>query len=167
MKINAQGDGTATAHGPTRRVTLTRRSVTVDGLWQTLRSRRSRKEKAMVSNLRCSLMGLAVGILAGCAGSAKPDDLIASSEASVKTAQEIGAQGYPRAALSLQLAVDELQHARDFIKSGDEEKAKLQLLRAKVDGDLALALTQSARAVADAEAARERLRAITVPASEE
>ncbi len=120
----------------------------------------------MVSNLRFGLLGFAMAAL-GCTQAAKPDDQLAASEASVRTAQEIGAQAYPRAALSLQLAIDELQRAKDLIKNGDIDKARYQLLRSRADGDLALALTRSAQALAEAQAARDRLQTLQTPESQQ
>ncbi len=118
----------------------------------------------MIHALRYGLVALAL-VAGGCAQAARPDDQLVASAASVRTAQEIGAQSVPRAALALQLAEDELQHARDLINNGDNEKARFQLLRSKADGDLALSLTQSARAIAEADAAREQLKSLAAPVS--
>ena len=120
----------------------------------------------MVLNARHGVLGLAIFVF-GCAQGAKPDDQLAASEASVRTAQEIGAGSYPRAALSLQLAVDELQRAKDLIKNGENDRAKNQLLRSRVDGDLALALTKSAQALTEAQAARDRLETLRPPETQQ
>jgi hypothetical protein len=110
----------------------------------------------MTLKLRSAFTGLAL-LAAGCTQAVKPDDQLATSEASVRTAQELGAQSIPPAALELQLAMDSLGHAKDLIKAGDNEGAKYQLWRSKADADLALALTRNSRAVAEADGAQAQL----------
>ena len=119
----------------------------------------------MRPTLKVVFAALGAGLFAvGCAGAPRPDDQLVASEASVRTAQEIGAQHIPSAALELQLAEDELQHAKDFIRNGDNDKAKRELVKSKADSDLALSLTKREHALAEADTAQTNLKALNAPA---
>jgi len=66
-----------------------------------------------------------------------------SSAASIRGAQEAGAEDVPRAALYLQLANEQSAKAKVLIASGGEDNmraASRLLMRASADGDLAIAL---------------------------
>jgi hypothetical protein len=99
---------------------------------------------------------LALG--AGCATYPKPIDSLAASEASVRAAQEVGAQKVPPAALQYELASEELGRAQMLLKDGENEKANGWLLRARADAELAIALTKEAKAQTDAQAAQQQLK---------
>jgi hypothetical protein len=77
----------------------------------------------------------------GCASAPAPTEQLASAEASVRAAHELGADSVPRAQLHLKLAQD-----------GEQERATLVLTRARADAELALALTREATAHKDLEA---------------
>lgn len=102
------------------------------------------------------LGSLVVGGVA-CAQMAKPDAQLADSEAAVRVAEGVGAKQVPQAALEDQLANEELQHARDLMKDDKNEEASLQLMRAKADAELALALTRVEQAKGSAKSAQEQL----------
>lgn len=87
---------------------------------------------------------------AGCASAPKPVDTLARSEAAVRSAQVMGAEQNPTAALHLRLAQEQLQLARRKMNDGDNERARYLLLRAQADADLAMNLAQEARAQDDA-----------------
>ena len=86
---------------------------------------------------------LALGTFAfGCAGGTLPSEKLASAEASVKAARELGAASVPRAELHLRLAQEEVQQAEQCAKDGDEARGKVLLDRARADAELAMALTR-------------------------
>jgi hypothetical protein len=103
-------------------------------------------------------LGLFVGValVGGCATTQPPTDKMESSAASIRGAQEAGAQNVPRAALYLQLANEQSAKAKQLISSGgtDNMKAAANLLmRASADGDLAIALADDDKDRVAAEAA--------------
>jgi hypothetical protein len=104
----------------------------------------------------CCFGAIAVGALC-CASFPKPVDRLAGAEASVRTAQEVGAPGVPRAALQLQLAREELDQAQAQIKKGEYEKADGLLMRAQADSELAIALVKANQEQAEAQQLQERL----------
>jgi hypothetical protein len=98
---------------------------------------------------------LAIGIAAlgfGCAGGTLPTEQLASTEASVRAAQELGAQNVPRAELHLRLAKEQVERAHKLADDGDEERATMQLERARADAELAVALARQAAAQRDLDA---------------
>jgi len=99
---------------------------------------------------------LAIGIVAagvGCAGATLPPERLSSTEASVRAAQEVGAQQVPRAQLHLRLATEELAAARKYAENGDDDLGTQQLDRAKADAELAVALAREAAAQQELQAA--------------
>ena len=104
-----------------------------------------------MSNIKTSL---AIGITAlgmGCAGATLPTEQVASAEASVRAAKELGASNVPRAELHLRLAQEELQQAQKSAESGDGQHGKMLLERARVDAELAIALAHQHQAERDLE----------------
>jgi hypothetical protein len=94
-------------------------------------------------------ISLAVGALAlgfGCGGSTMPTEKLASTEASLRAAQEVGAEKVPKAELHMRLAKEELDAARKKSQDGNGEEAERLLDRARADADLALALSREADA---------------------
>lgn len=82
----------------------------------------------------------------GCASAPAPNDQLASAEASVRAAHELGAEAVPRAELHLKLAKEQVTQARKLAADGENERATLVLTRARADAELALALTREAAA---------------------
>jgi hypothetical protein len=78
----------------------------------------------------------------GCATTSLPQDRVTSLQASMRSAEEVGAKDVPQAALHLKLAEEELARAKQLAALGDPERAELFLRRAAVDAELALALTR-------------------------
>jgi hypothetical protein len=69
-----------------------------------------------------------------------------SSAASIRGAEQAGAEDVPRAALYLQLANEQSAKAKVLIASGGEDNMRAAanlLMRASADGDLAIALADS------------------------
>jgi hypothetical protein len=88
----------------------------------------------------------------GCASAPAPTEQLASAEASVRAAHELGADSVPRAQLHLKLAQEQVTQARKLAQDGEQERANLVLTRARADAELALALTREATAHKDLEA---------------
>jgi len=78
----------------------------------------------------------------GCASSAVPLDRLTDAKATVRAAQEAGAQSTPQAALHLKMANDELASAQKAMDDNDNDRARLLLNQAQSDADLALALAR-------------------------
>jgi hypothetical protein len=100
--------------------------------------------------------------LAGCASIQIPPDRIERSQASIRGAEEVGAQSVPAARLHLQLAKDQTENAKSMAAAGDE-RAVLVMGRAEADAELALGLAREVsvhndalKATADLEAVQAR-----------
>jgi len=81
-------------------------------------------------------------VLVGCGGSAVPLDRLTDAKATVRAAQEAGAEGTPQAALHLKMANDELASAQKAMDDNDGERAQLLLNQAQADADLSLSLAR-------------------------
>src|SRR4051812_2254256 len=81
--------------------------------------------------------------LTGCAASPMPPERNPSTEASIRGAEEAGANGVPAARLHLQMAKDEEDEAQRLLAHGDE-RARLVVLRSQADAELALGLAREA-----------------------
>jgi hypothetical protein len=97
-------------------------------------------------------------VFTACASYPKPVESLAASEASVRTAQEMGPQKVPAAALQYELATEELNKAQEALKKNDNEKADQWLSRSRADAELAIALIQQTNAQSQADAAAAQLR---------
>ncbi|MDD9946176.1 MAG: DUF4398 domain-containing protein [Myxococcales bacterium] len=97
---------------------------------------------------------LALTVFAACGGSAPPTQRMASAEAAIRGAQEIGATKEPRAALHLKLAQEQVEKAKRYVEDGQNIQADLALQRAQADAELALAIAREAQTVAEAKAAQ-------------
>jgi hypothetical protein len=94
--------------------------------------------------------------LAGCATThALPTD---ATSAAIRSAEEIGAERVPEAALHLQLAKEEVAAAEELNAAGNADEANSWLLRAEADAELAVALSRADADKAEALAAIERVR---------
>src|SRR5258708_16373275 len=78
--------------------------------------------------------------LARCASTPVFTEKLASTEAPIRAAEELGATRVPQAALQLKLAQDEMDVAKQFLKDGNKQRADWLLLRAQADAQLAVAL---------------------------
>ena len=89
--------------------------------------------------------GFAIGVAVvglGCASAPPPTEQLASAEASMRAARELGAQAVPRAQLHLRLAQEQVTQARKLAEDGENERAASLLDRARADAELALALSR-------------------------
>jgi hypothetical protein len=90
----------------------------------------------------------------GCASSPAPTEQLASAEASVRAANELGAASVPRAKLHLKLAQAQVTQARKLTEDGEMERASVVLTRARADAELAVALVREAAIYQDLEAGK-------------
>jgi hypothetical protein len=89
-----------------------------------------------------------------------PHDQLVSSQASIRAAEEVGANSNPTAQLHLRFARDQVAKARTLIADDENEEAKLVLQRAQADADLAIAITKEASVRAQAEQALSQVAAL-------
>lgn len=100
--------------------------------------------------------GLVAGIglaAVACAGAPQPTERLATAQAAVRAAQEVGAKDVPQAQLHAQLAEEQVQQANKLIQDGENERADMVLRRALADAELAVALAREAESQRQAEAA--------------
>jgi len=99
---------------------------------------------------------LGAALMGGCATTRPPTEKMESSAASIRGAEQAGAENVPRAALYLQLANEQSAKAKTLIASGGEDNMKAAsnlLMRASADGELAIALADDDKARLAAEQA--------------
>jgi hypothetical protein len=100
------------------------------------------------------------GLLAGCASAPPPVERMESSTAAIRAAEEVGAPRVPQAALHLQLAKEQSDHAKAVVANGDREQAEGLLMRAEADAELAVALAREDAARSEARQAMDQIRAL-------
>lgn len=101
----------------------------------------------------------AIGGGVGCVTGNMPSTTqVASSDAAIRTAQELGAERIPDASVHLELARRQLAMALRAMNERDEHAARWLLVRADADARLALALAREARAREAAEEMAARVR---------
>ena len=105
------------------------------------------------------LMLCVVLAFGGCAAIAIPAASLERNEASMRAAEEVGAEGVPGARLHLQMARDQTLSARRLAESGDD-RALVMLARAGSDAELAVGMAREASVHADALKAAEDLKAV-------
>jgi hypothetical protein len=95
-----------------------------------------------------------IGLVAlACAGAPAPTQRLASAQASLRAANEVGAKEVPAAKLHAQLAQEQVDQAQKLIEDGENERADALLRRAQADAELAVAMTRDATSKQQAEAA--------------
>lgn len=104
---------------------------------------------------------LGTALLGGCGASQPPVERMESSAASIRGAEQAGAENVPTAALYLQLANEQSAQAKVLMASGNKDDMRAAanlLMRAAADGDLAIALADSDKDRVAAEKALEEIR---------
>ena len=96
----------------------------------------------------------------GCGSYPAPTERVASAEAAIRGAQEVGANNVPQAALSVKLAQEEVQKAKQLMQDGDNRRAELILMRAQADAELSLAQAREAQAKTEAQQAVDQVKAL-------
>lgn len=85
-----------------------------------------------------------VALLPACAGSQPPTNDLTQAKATIRAAEEVGADGAPRASVYLKLARDGASRAERLIADDENEKARVVIERADIDAQLALELARTA-----------------------
>ena len=100
---------------------------------------------------------VALAAATGCGSAAIPVGQVTETQASIRAAQELGAERTPQAAMHLKMARDQVQTARAYMADGDNAEAWYLLKRAESDADLAIALTREAEMKRKAAQSRHRI----------
>ena len=111
----------------------------------------------MTSRMSVPALLFAIGVgTTGCAAQAALHT--ETSTAAIRSAEELGAPGVPKAALHLQLAKEEMAAATALHEKGEKDMANSMLLRAEADAELAVALSRADAEKTEAQTAVERVR---------
>lgn len=111
-----------------------------------------------MKNIALSMIALAGLTAAACGGSyPQPTERLASTEAAIRSAKELGAQNDPQASLHVKLAEEQVQNAKHLIHEDENKRADLVLQRASSDAELAVMMTKERSAKTAAQKARENL----------
>jgi hypothetical protein len=110
--------------------------------------------------LRLSIPTAAFLLGAACASTTPANPQLESSSASIRAAEEVGATHTPTAALHLQLANEQFEHAGKLSSKEDRPRADRLLMRAEADAELALALARGESEKAEALGAIDKVRAL-------
>ena len=105
------------------------------------------------------MLSLVVLGMTSCATVKLPSDLLQGSEASIRSAEEMGAASVPEARLHLEYAKDQTAKAKKMAADGDD-RAVLVLARGQADAELALGLARENAVHDDAQRAAEDLKAV-------
>jgi hypothetical protein len=90
----------------------------------------------------------ALPLASGCSPSwPEPKQPLADAEAAARSAREVGAESQPAAKLEVTLADEQIAEAKKSIEEDDNERATYQILRARADAELALALAHEQNAL--------------------
>jgi hypothetical protein len=111
-----------------------------------------------ISKRSLALVGFVLAT--ACASFPPPTDDVANALASVRGAEELGAEEVPQAKLQLQLAREEVAKAQALMTEGEHESAHYQALQASNDADLAIALVREDKARTVAKSAKQRVNAV-------
>jgi hypothetical protein len=74
---------------------------------------------------------------------AKKELTTESTTAAQRSAEAVGAEEVPQAALALQLSREHLERAKELYDEGEKDEAKSMLMRAEADAELAAALAKA------------------------
>jgi hypothetical protein len=72
--------------------------------------------------------------IAACASYPAPHERMATSEAALRSAQEVGAQTQPQAQLHAKLAQEEITSAKTAMSNGDSKRADYRRTESRVSG---------------------------------
>lgn len=87
----------------------------------------------------------------------QPRQQLMQTQSAVRAAEEVGAEGTPKAAYHLRVAQEQLEIGRNLM-DGEEKQAGLILRRAEADAELAMAYARSNEAREEARQARKEVR---------
>jgi hypothetical protein len=114
----------------------------------------------MRHSLVATLVVMSLVLCVGCGSYPAPVQHMATTQASVRAAQEAGAEKNPEAALHLKLAQEQLDQAKKLMDDGDNKRAEMVLGRAEVDAELAVAEAHEGQTRAQAQDAEDQVRAL-------
>ena len=110
-----------------------------------------------MTSFRFSMLAVLAAV-AGCGATTPPPTArVASTEAAIRGAREVGAQSVPIASLHLKLSEEQATKAKAAIAADDNAGADLMLQRAQADAELALALTRENTAVTQAKVSTDQV----------
>jgi len=93
-----------------------------------------------------------------CGSSKPPTHQLTRSEAAIRAAEEVDASSFPKAALHLKMAKDNLAQGQQIISTQDNyEEAEFALKRAEADAEVSIALAKEAKARAEADEAQAKV----------
>jgi hypothetical protein len=95
-----------------------------------------------------------------CASTPAPTQKAASSEAAVRTADEVGARDVPQAGLYLDNAQKELEHGKALMRAGQNHDAAQAFSMSQADAEVALALARETRTRVAAQETKARAQAL-------
>ena len=96
------------------------------------------------------LFAITAPLIGACGASfPPPTQRLADAQSVERSAREVGANTAPAAQLSLKLAQDQIAQAQRAMGEGENQRADALLIRAKADGELALAQTREKTATGD------------------
>jgi hypothetical protein len=96
--------------------------------------------------------------LAACGGAQLPIERVASTEAAIRAAREVGAPEHPQPALYLRLAQEQFDKAKGMMeRHEDAKRVELLLRRAESDAELAVALSKEETTRSEANRLNEQL----------
>ena len=107
--------------------------------------------------LGSALLGALGMWAAGCGGAPPPIEQLASTQAAIRGAEEVGAKDEPKAALHLKLAKEQLEKAKALLDDEEHEAAAELLQRAELDAELALSLAKEQATREEADDAKKAL----------
>ena len=112
-------------------------------------------------NLRILLPTVAI-VFGGACATAKlaPNEKAEASSAAIRAAEEVGATHNPQAALHLQLAKEQFEHAEKLTDQKDKGRADGLLMRAQADAELSLALARGEAQKGEARNAVEKMKTL-------
>ncbi|MEZ4370467.1 MAG: DUF4398 domain-containing protein [Polyangiaceae bacterium] len=84
-----------------------------------------------------------VALLPACAGSQPPTNDLTQAKATIRAAEEVGADGAPQASVYLKLARDGASRAERLMADDENDKARMVLERAEMDAQVALELART------------------------
>ena len=117
--------------------------------------------------LRFFIPALAVLFGAACASTAStPNEKAEASSAAIRAAEEVGATHNPKAALHLQLAKEQFEHAQKLTDKKDKQRADGLLMRAQADAELSLALARGEAEKAEARGALDKMKTLKESATQ-
>lgn len=116
--------------------------------------------KSVLDRMAVGLAIVGVVAVSGCTSYPAPNSKMASSEAAIRAAREMGSREIPQAALHLKLAEEQLEQAKKLIRNNENERAAYVLARAEADAELALALSRADGSKAKAGTALDNVRAV-------